>query len=908
MAPKTDISARLAQWKLEATTPQHPNYYHADFDQAMGIYTKVSALLQRLRHDTDAFSREDVTNLFGTLNSGNRMKNLVAKENKLPKLRQALLEMLDGRGEPIEKIETANQKIAYAGQAMLGELYGWAHIENAPVYNACATNALHYLGYTFNPQDYNAFVANHEQFKQVYQQQVGRLNPEIPLNMEMDKLYNVIDKVDLKEGTTLSTDTRHPQYWRITLPEIWQITLDSGEKTTINIWQSCLEHGIAAIDFDGNKDDYQVQKFMNEIQVGDKVVAFLLNKTIGGIGTVTQAYDDDLFKNQPADQDYWQGKMWFRLGVDWQPVRIKTTDLPEETSNMFYGQTIMKLTATHYQTIMNHLYQEPEPAINGSFPGFSPEAFRFLTELSQNNNKAWMDENRTRYKTYIRHPFKTLFEQIGPRLKATFDPYLVPDELEIAPKSGKTLANINRQWVVNRDPYYEFFWGAFYRASLSKQTDAQLYMNIFPDSLRLGFYISPRAVNSEQFRQRVTTAPHQFWQLLEGLNITQDYLFAQDDAENGRIYLEIDSPEKLVDWVSFDNALLERKFKPGDPVIQTSRFTEVVIESLCQLFPVYLWAVADSWETAVEDYLNSLEPLEDEDALLTEPYTQQNFLANTYLPQQTMSELQELLLDKNQIILYGPPGTGKSFVAQELAKLITEQADPPHEQVEMIQFHPAYSYEDFIEGIKPESIPVGDGTYTVNYPTRPGVFTSFCQNARKNPNVPHLFIIDEINRGNIARIFGELMLLLEYRERTVPLPYSKTRFRIPDNVYIIGTMNTADRSIALVDFALRRRFHFFKFGAEPDILDSWLAKNPVQVPYVGQLYRALIEEKAIDDPDYEIGPSHFMKPGLTESKLEAIWRRSIEPYLREYYLEQPKKAENWDWDSDHVAKIRNQYG
>jgi 5-methylcytosine-specific restriction protein B len=168
-----------------------------------------------------------------------------------------------------------------------------------------------------------------------------------------------------------------------------------------------------------------------------------------------------------------------------------------------------------------------------------------------------------------------------------------------------------------------------------------------------------------------------------------------------------------------------------------------------------------------------------------------------------------------------------------------------------------------------------------------------------------VFIIDEINRGNIARIFGELMLLLEYRERDVPLPYSGKRFRIPPNVYLIGTMNTADRSIALVDFALRRRFHFFHFGADPDLLERWLAAHDVRIPYLAGLYRELCGEFS-QDPDYAVGPSHFMDPSLTPQKLERIWKYSIIPYLAEYFIEQRERALKWHWDGDTMQRIRGE--
>ena len=156
-------------------------------------------------------------------------------------------------------------------------------------------------------------------------------------------------------------------------------------------------------------------------------------------------------------------------------------------------------------------------------------------------------------------------------------------------------------------------------------------------------------------------------------------------------------------------------------------------------------------------------------------------------------------------------------------------------------------------------------------------------------------IIDEINRGNIAKIFGELMFLLEYRDRSVPLAYSGHFFSIPDNVYLIGTMNTADRSIALVDFALRRRFHFIHFGADRDILARWIQANDAPVPYLLNLFDAV--NRAIDDRDYQIGFSYFMKPGLTEADLRRVWRHSIEPYLEEYFFDNRAKVEELRWNA-----------
>jgi 5-methylcytosine-specific restriction protein B len=283
-----------------------------------------------------------------------------------------------------------------------------------------------------------------------------------------------------------------------------------------------------------------------------------------------------------------------------------------------------------------------------------------------------------------------------------------------------------------------------------------------------------------------------------------------------------------------------------------------------------------------------------------EAYNRDDFLRETYLTEPTADELRDLLLEKRQIILYGPPGAGKTHVARHLGRWLTGLADPPPERLTVIQFHPAYSYEEFIEGIRPESHERG-GRHYVDYPPRPGVFVRFCRAAERMSGAC-VFVIDEINRGNIPRIFGELMLLLEYRDEAAPLPFSGRRFRIPPNVYLIGTMNTADRSIALVDFALRRRFHFFRFSADSDLFDRWLARQPSSAPYLGALYRRLATE-AVDDPDYAIGPGVFMRD-LDETGLARLWRRSIMPYLEEYYIDQPARAQLWAWDGDLVRSVR----
>ncbi len=239
-----------------------------------------------------------------------------------------------------------------------------------------------------------------------------------------------------------------------------------------------------------------------------------------------------------------------------------------------------------------------------------------------------------------------------------------------------------------------------------------------------------------------------------------------------------------------------------------------------------------------------------------------------------LKDIHSLLQDKGQIVFYGPPGTGKTFVAQELAHHFARAED----RTDLVQFHPSYAYEDFVEGFRPDTIRDQPG-----FKLREGPLKRIADQARANPKETHVLVIDEINRGNVARVFGELYFLLEYRGREISLQYSDTKFALPDNLWFIATMNTADRSIALVDAALRRRFHFVPFFPDQPpvdgLLDRWLEREKPSLRWVGDLLNHANAQLA--DRHLAIGPSHFLRDDLDEKWVELIWNHSIYPYVEE---------------------------
>lgn len=309
----------------------------------------------------------------------------------------------------------------------------------------------------------------------------------------------------------------------------------------------------------------------------------------------------------------------------------------------------------------------------------------------------------------------------------------------------------------------------------------------------------------------------------------------------------------------------------------------------------YIWRFRDELSEALNKVdLSGIDLyVKGEDAVV-QKYTKEDFLSKGYMTEERYDVLKALLRNKMNVILQGAPGVGKTFTAKKLAYAMMGEVDDS--RIEMVQFHQNYSYEDFIMGYRPDG---------ADFKLTEGIFYRFCQTAANFPDKEYFFIIDEINRGNMSKIFGELLMLIEkdYRGTKATLAYNRMPFSVPDNLYIIGMMNTADRSLAMIDYALRRRFSFFEM--EPGFNSDGFTNY--QKAFGNETFNMLIDQIKILNKEitedkslgrgFQIGHSYFCgreELGCTDEWMRSVVEFDILPMLGEYWFDEPDKLSRWE--------------
>jgi 5-methylcytosine-specific restriction enzyme B len=656
------------------------------------------------------------------------------------------------------------------------------------------------------------------------------------------------------------------QYWKIAPGEdarFWDEWRDSG--FIAMGWREFGDlSGVTKAQFDAKRDllaqehsEYTKQGTRqlwqySRIAEGDRVIVNRGKTEILAIGTVMGPY----YFEHGAEYPH-------RFPAQWDDLK------PRRVNEQGWGKALVELEPAKFRQLVGEKPSNGTPPNNRAF---SAECFDLLAELHGNPTSAFYSSHKEELQRFVEDPLEELLRSVASQLPETIT--------EVMETEKKIFARILKN-DYGRGGAWDFYWGAFYPKGGKRTEDAQLFLWINHECVRFGFYIGTYGSNQRgRFLQNISRHRIVLLEKLRALLESQPYEFGALDWPSGQARPTWE--RWLKDPAASGIDIARTIYREQAIQLTKPDLEKQIVQAFQDFFPLVLLATSDDPMPALKEYLEG-----SEDVQVHPPYLIDQLASDTSYEASDLTAWLRALERKGQAIIYGPPGTGKTFLAKGLAKHLVGGTDG---EVDLVQFHPAYAYEDFMQGIRPES----NGTGQLEYPLAAGRFLEFCRIASSRKGLCVL-IIDEINRANLSRVLGELMYLLEYRDEDIALA-SGNKFRVPSNVRIIGTMNTADRSIALVDHALRRRFAFIPMTPNYETLRLFHQQNGVSTDgLIGVLQQV---NKLIADPHYEIGISFFLRPDL-RTDLESIWRMEIEPYLEEFFFDQPQKLADLRWAGIH---------
>ena len=542
---------------------------------------------------------------------------------------------------------------------------------------------------------------------------------------------------------------------------------------------------------------------------------------------------------------------------------------------------------------------------------FSENTFNLLTEFSKNPSLDFYRAHKKDFLKYVEEPLKYIFRDVEDLL-----PNFIKKYINIKWEQLESIVRIDQTQGFPSIAYRIFF--GVDSEDINYRGDAYFLLRFDNPNLTFGFcpeindiddvidnyesnYINnPLAIASLK-RYNFPNQYHFYLiqQIIRSTSPVPEHLMTIMQSQKciyellNIIISLVEQQKQKSKKYNITNIQVARSFEKKEVLgYSAKQLTQIIVQTFKKVFPLFLCChvydkdsplLINQYFTVYEKEFNRMYNLEEISEITGFQTSELNRWIST-------------INRKGQTIIQGPPGTGKTFIAEKLAKHLLGGGDGFSD---IIQFHPAYTYEDFIEGLRPIT-QNGQLTYSIV----PGRFLEFCKQAEACEDTCVL-IIDEINRANLSQVFGELMYLLDDRQDTqrfIKLA-SGQLFRIPTNVRIIGTMNTADRSIALVDNALRRRFAFIPIYPNYEVLRQYHQREKTGFP-VDKLTKILENvNRAINNKHYELGISFFLTKTLAED-IQDIWEMEIEPYLEEYFFDNQAKMDEFLWDKikDKLSK------